>query len=64
MLKETRQAVASALKDGMTLDQMKQTRILDPWKAYTGEFVSEDSFLETIYISLTGRKGGGSIKHN
>jgi hypothetical protein len=24
------------LKDGMTLDQMKQARILDPWKAYAG----------------------------
>jgi cyclase len=55
MLKETRQAVASALKDGMTLDQMKRARILDPWKAYAGEFVSEDAFLETLYISLTGR---------
>jgi cyclase len=55
MLKDTRQAVASALKGGMTLDQMKQARILRPWKAYAGEFVSEDAFLETIYISLSGR---------
>jgi cyclase len=64
MLKATRDAVAHALKDGKTLDQMKQAKILDPWKEYSGEFVSEDAFLETIYISLTGQKTGGFTKHN
>jgi cyclase len=64
MLKATRNAVAQALKDGKTLDQMKQAKILDPWKKYSGEFVSEDAFLETIYISLTGQKTGEFIKHN
>lgn len=38
--------------------------ILDPWKKYSGEFVSEDAFLETIYISLTGQKTGERIKRN
>jgi hypothetical protein len=56
--------VARALKDGETLVQMKQAKILDPWKNYAGEFVSEDAFLESIYISLTERKRGDSIKHN
>ena len=64
MLKATREAVAHALKDGKTLDQMKQTKILDPWKKYSGEFVSEDAFLETIYISLRGQNTGKFIKHN
>jgi cyclase len=54
MLKVTRDTVARALKDGKTLKQMKQEKILDPWKRYAGEFVSEDAFLETLYISLTG----------
>jgi cyclase len=54
MLKVTRDTVARALKDGKTLKQMKQEKILDPWKTYAGEFVSEDAFLETLYISLTG----------
>jgi cyclase len=58
MLKETQQAVAGALKDGMTLEQMKQARILEPWNTYAGEFVTADAFLETIYISLTGRTLG------
>jgi cyclase len=64
MLKGTRDAVAHALKDGETLVQMKQAKILDPWKNYAGEFVSEDAFWESIYVSLTGRKRGDSIKHN
>jgi cyclase len=64
MLKATREAVAHALKDGKTLDQMKKAKILDPWKMYSGEFVSEDAFLETIYISLTGQKTGEPIKRN
>jgi glyoxylase-like metal-dependent hydrolase (beta-lactamase superfamily II) len=64
MLKETRDAVQKALKDGKTLDQMKQAKLLDPWKKYSGDFVNEDVFLETLYNSLTGQKTGKLIKHN
>ncbi len=60
MLKATRDVVANALKDGKTRDQMKQAKLLDPWKKYSGDFVSEDAFLETLYDSLTGRKSGSS----
>ena len=64
MLKGTRDTVAKALKDGQTLDQMKQAKLLDPWKKYSGDFVKEDAFLETVYNSLTGQKNGKFIKHN
>jgi glyoxylase-like metal-dependent hydrolase (beta-lactamase superfamily II) len=64
MLKETRDVVQKALKDGRTLDQMKQAKLLDPWKKYSGDFVNEDVFLETLYNSLTGQKTGKFIKHN
>jgi cyclase len=64
MLKATRDAVASALKESKTLDQMKQAKMLDPWKKYSGDFVSEDVFLETLYNSLTGQKNGKFVKHN
>jgi len=64
MLKATRDVVANALKDGKTLDQMKQARILDPWKKYSGQFISEDVFLETLCNSLTGQKNGKFVKHN
>jgi glyoxylase-like metal-dependent hydrolase (beta-lactamase superfamily II) len=64
MLKATRDAVANALKEGKTLEQMRQAKILNPWKKYSGDFISEDTFLETLYNSLTGQKNGRFIKHN
>jgi cyclase len=64
MLKETRDLVRYALRQGKTLEQMKQGKILDPWKKYSGEFVSEDVFLDTLYNSLTGQKDGRLLKHN
>jgi cyclase len=64
MLKGTRDAVAKALQQGQTLDQMKQAKLLDPWKKYSGDFISQDAFLETLYNSLTGQKNGKFIKHN
>jgi cyclase len=64
MLKGTRDVVAKAIKDGKTLDQMKQAKLLDPWKKYSGDFISADVFIETLYNSLTGQKNGKFIKHN
>jgi len=64
MLKETRAAVQDALDKKMTLEQMKEKKVLDPWKKYSGDFISEDAFLETLYNSLTGQKNGKFIKHN
>jgi len=48
----------------MTLEQMKEKKILDPWKKYSGDFISADAFLDTVYNSLTGQKKGKFIKHN
>jgi cyclase len=64
MLKETRGVVQQALKEGKTLDQMKQAKLLAPWKKYAGDFITEDAFLETLFNSLTGQKTGTFIKHN
>ncbi|HXY78540.1 MAG TPA: MBL fold metallo-hydrolase [Candidatus Acidoferrales bacterium] len=64
MLKETRAAVQDALDKKMALEQMKEKKILDPWKKYAGDFITEDAFLETLYNSLTGQKNGKFIKHN
>jgi len=64
MLKETRAVVAQALQQHQTLDQMKQAKLLDPWKKWNGDFVNEDAFLETLYNSLTGKPNGKFIKHN
>lgn len=64
MLKETRAVVEQGLKKKMTLAQMKEKKVLDPWKKYSGDFISEDAFLETLYNSLTGQANGRFIKHN
>jgi cyclase len=63
MLKETATVVQKALSEHKTLEQMKQEKILEPWKKWSGEFMDSDKFLETLYNSLTGKKGE-FVKHN
>ena len=63
MLKETRDVVQQALKGDKALEQMKQAKLLAPWKKYDGDFITEDAFL-TLYNSLTGQKTGKFMKHN
>jgi hypothetical protein len=46
--------------------QMKQEKILEPWREkWVPEkgFINGDTFIETLYNSLVGRKGE-FIKHN
>jgi glyoxylase-like metal-dependent hydrolase (beta-lactamase superfamily II) len=64
MLQETTAAVQKALKQGKSLDRMKKDKILEPWKKYSGSFVNSDTFIETLYNSLTGRKNNKFVKHN
>ena len=63
MLKETSAVVENALKAHKTLEQMKQEKILEPWKKWSGDFVNADAFIETLYNSLTGTKGE-FVQHN
>ena len=64
MLQETTAAVQKALKQGKSLDKMKKDKILEPWKKYSGSFINSDTFIETLYNSLTGRKNNKFVKHN
>ncbi|HVR25505.1 MAG TPA: hypothetical protein VMU26_19585 [Candidatus Polarisedimenticolia bacterium] len=66
MLKESRDAAQKALKQSETLDQLKPAKRLAPGKEYPGDFVNEDTFLETLYKynCLTGQTTGKFIKHN
>ena len=63
MLKETSAAVQKALDEHKTVDQMKQEKLLEPWKKWSGGFLDSDKFIETLYNSLTGKKGE-FVKHN
>jgi cyclase len=64
MLKETTAAVQKALDQKKTLDQMKKENILEPWKKFSGSFINEDAFTETLYNSLTGRPNHKFMRHN
>jgi glyoxylase-like metal-dependent hydrolase (beta-lactamase superfamily II) len=63
MLKDTQAAVAKAVGQGQTLEQMKAAGLLDAWKKYSGEFVNTDKWLETLVNELTG-KTGAFVPHN
>jgi cyclase len=64
MLIETRAAVEKGVKQGKTLDQLKQEKVLDPWKKWNGDFITTDAFIETLYNDLSNKKDGKFIKHN
>ena len=65
MLKDTSAVVAKALKAGKTLEQMKQLKLLAPWsQKYTGDFISTDVFLETLYNSLSRSGHTPFVRHN
>jgi len=64
MLKETRAAVQSGIKQGKTLDQLKTENVLGPWQKWSGDFISSEQWLVTVYNDLTGKKEGEFIKHN
>lgn len=64
MIKETRGVAEEAIRAGKTLDQIKREKILEAWKEWSGDFISSDAFVETLYNDLTGKKRGEFIKHN
>jgi cyclase len=63
MLRETSAVVQKALDQHKTLEQMKADKILAPWEKWSGGFINSDAFIETLYNSLTGKKGE-FVKHN
>ena len=63
MLKDTSAVVQKAINEKKTLEQMKQAKILAPWDKFSGSFINSDAFIETLYNSLTGKKGE-LMKHN
>jgi cyclase len=64
MLKETRSAVEKGIKEGKTVDQLKQENVLAPWQKWSGDFITSEQWLITLYNDLTGKKTGEFIKHN
>ena len=53
VLKETVAVVRKGIAEGKSLEQLKAAKVLAPWDRFSWHFVSTDSFLETVYKSLT-----------
>jgi hypothetical protein len=43
---------------------LQQEKVLEPWKKWSGDFLSSDAFIETLYNDLEGKKDGKLLKHN
>jgi len=56
--------VEKGVKAGKTLQQLQQEKVLAQWEKYSGQFVSTDLFIETLYNELTGKKVAALVKHN
>jgi cyclase len=52
MMKDTRGAVARGVQQGKSLDQLKRERVLEPWSNWSGEWITSDLYLETLYNDL------------
>jgi cyclase len=63
MLKETSAVVQQGIDQHRTPEQMKQEKVLDPWKKWSGKSIDSDKFIDTLYNSLTGTKGK-FVPHN
>ena len=64
MLKETLARVEAGIKQGKTLEQLKQEKVLAGYEKWSGSFISTDKHIETLYDDLTGKHSGALIKHN
>src|SRR3954447_15259560 len=64
MLKDTKAVVERGIKQGKSVEQMKQENVLEPWKKWSGDFINSEQWLVTLYNDLTGNKTGEFIKHN
>ena len=64
MLHDTSAAVAAAVKQGKTLDQMKQEKVLAKYADWGKGFLNADRFTEILYNDLSGNKTGAFLKHN
>ena len=63
MLKETSAAVEAGIRQGKTLDQLKQQKVLAKWDSFGQSFIKTDMFTEILYDSLTKKPTGPQDSH-
>ena len=64
MLKATSEVVKNGIAASKSADQMKKEKALDAWQKWSGPFINADGWIDTLYNSLTARKGAGFVRHN
>ncbi len=63
MLRESLARVRAGIKQGKSLDQLKQEKVMAGLEKWNGDFITTDKWIETLYHDLTDRKGE-YVKHN
>ena len=56
MLKETSARVQAGIKQGKTLDQLKREKVLAGFEKWSGEFITSDKFIKSLYTDLTRKR--------
>ncbi|HET9595705.1 MAG TPA: MBL fold metallo-hydrolase [Anaeromyxobacteraceae bacterium] len=64
MLEDAAARVQKGIRAGKTADDLKREKVLAGYEKWSGEFVSTDKFIDTLYLDLTGKKPGQFQKHN
>jgi cyclase len=64
MLRETRAVVERGVKAGKSLKQLQDEKVLAKWQSLSGDFITTDLFIETLYNEIRGRPGGPPVRHN
>jgi len=63
VLKEATAAVQDGIKQGKTVDQLKQEKVLAKWDSWGQGFIKTDMFTEILYDSLTKKPTGPQNSH-
>jgi cyclase len=64
MLKETTAIIENGIQQKKTMDQLKQEKVLAAYQKWSGDFITTDQWIETVYNDLIGKKTEEFIKHN
>ena len=63
MLRESLARVQKGIKQGKSLDQLKQEKTMAGFEKWNGDFITTDKWIETLYHDVTDHKGE-YVKHN
>ena len=64
MLKETTAIVEKGVRDGKSLKELQDAKVLAAYDKWSGQFITTDKWIETLYNDLTGKHAGELVKHN